>query len=234
MSSVSSSGRPPPAITATENGPYEVQGVQRIVWCEPLTNDDGQPIAWRTREVLVEGEETSWLCRCGHSANKPFCDGSHRRVAFESADPATVVPRAERSKSYEGQNVVVDDDRSLCVHAKFCSTKTSNVWRMVRDSPTPETEALVVAMVQRCPSGALSVRAQAGGPDLEPPLDSEVAVIPDGPLWLTGGITVTKSDGSRLETRNRVTLCRCGASKTKPLCDGSHVESGFRHRPPSE
>ena len=44
----------------------------------------------------------------------------------------------------------------------------------------------------------------------------------DGPLWVTGHIPVERADGQPMETRNRVTLCNCGKSKNKPLCDGSH------------
>jgi CDGSH-type Zn-finger protein len=49
-----------------------------------------------------------------------------------------------------------------------------------------------------------------------------------GPLWVRGGIPITSSDGKRLEVRNRVALCRCGASKNKPYCDGTHVSIHFR------
>ena len=48
-----------------------------------------------------------------------------------------------------------------------------------------------------------------------------------GGLWVRGGITVESADGFRYETRNRVTLCRCGASRNKPFCDGSHAEVRF-------
>jgi len=40
----------------------------------------------------LSGREAIGLCRCGASENKPFCDGSHRRVAFESACPARTLP----------------------------------------------------------------------------------------------------------------------------------------------
>jgi len=43
-----------------------------------------------------------------------------------------------------------------------------------------------------------------------------------GPLWVTGGIPVLRSDGQPFEIRNRVTLCNCGHSGSKPLCDGTH------------
>ena len=40
-------------------------------------------------------------------------------------------------------------------------------------------------------------------------------------------IAVTAPDGETYEVRNRVTLCRCGASMNKPFCDGSHKRTGF-------
>jgi CDGSH-type Zn-finger protein len=48
-----------------------------------------------------------------------------------------------------------------------------------------------------------------------------------GPIWVRGGLPVTGADGREYEVRNRMTLCRCGASTNKPFCDGSHVSIGF-------
>ena len=48
-----------------------------------------------------------------------------------------------------------------------------------------------------------------------------------GPIWVRGGIPITGADGTTYEVRNRVTLCRCGASQNKPFCDGSHVSIRF-------
>jgi CDGSH-type Zn-finger protein len=52
-------------------------------------------------------------------------------------------------------------------------------------------------------------------------------VTPDGALWVSGSIPIERSDGQPFEARNRVMLCRCGNSKNKPLCDGTHKEIGF-------
>ncbi len=52
-----------------------------------------------------------------------------------------------------------------------------------------------------------------------------------GPLWVRGGIPVVSADGTPYEVRNRVTLCRCGASQNKPFCDGSHASIGFTDEP---
>jgi CDGSH-type Zn-finger protein len=222
----------PARVAATPNGPYRARGVARISWREPVTTAEGEPIAWRQGAVVVDEEKEHWLCRCGQSANKPFCDSSHRRVGFSAPDAADPGTRADRATEYPGTGLVVSDDRALCAHAGFCATRTSNVWKMTRDTERTDVQSLVLAMVQRCPSGALSV--SVGERTLEPALPVEIGLVPDGPLWLTGGIRVERSDGVELETRNRVTLCRCGQSATKPLCDGSHAKAGFRHRPDEE
>jgi len=48
-----------------------------------------------------------------------------------------------------------------------------------------------------------------------------------GPIWVKGGVPVESADASVFENRNRVTLCRCGGSKNKPFCDGTHLKDRF-------
>ena len=57
----------------------------------------------------------------------------------------------------------------------------------------------------------------------------EMTVAPNGPLVLQGPITIKKPDGSSdtFEAGKTCALCRCGQSKGKPYCDGSHASSGF-------
>ncbi len=90
-------------------------------------------------------------------------------------------------------------------------------------------------MIEHCPSGGTTYSIEKGGADIEPDLPRQVAVTTEitsdgpiaGPLWVTGNIPIERSDGQPLETRNRVTLCRCGLSKNKPLCDGTHRAMGI-------
>ncbi len=65
---------------------------------------------------------------------------------------------------------------------------------------------------------------------VEIPYLPTIATIPDGPLWVLGGIPVELADGFTYEVRNRQLLCRCGASQNKPFCDGSHRRAQF-HAP---
>jgi len=60
------------------------------------------------------------------------------------------------------------------------------------------------------------------------PFEQGVVVEEDGPYWVRGGVRIESADGHVWETRNRVTLCRCGASSNKPFCDATHDEIGFR------
>jgi len=57
-------------VTVQDNGPYRIKGPVRIVTPAGAT-------------FAFEGEQV-WLCRCGHSENKPFCDRSHKRQGFSS------------------------------------------------------------------------------------------------------------------------------------------------------
>jgi uncharacterized Fe-S cluster protein YjdI len=124
--------------------------------------------------------------------------------------------------------VTVRDDRSICEHAGFCGNRLSNVWKMVEDTSDSVARSQMMSMIERCPSGALTYRVDGDGHDVEPDFALGVGVVNDGPYFVSGGLPVTRADGQPLESRNRMTLCRCGQSANKPLCDGSHKEAGFR------
>lgn len=211
-------------ITVAEGGPYLVSGNVPITSKAPIMSEHGEPLAWKT-EAAAETMARVALCRCGASAKKPYCDGTHASAEWDGTDNAPEGSYAERAKSLGGHGIEVFDDRPICVHAGFCSNKVTNVWKMADQTGDTRIRAEAMAMVERCPSGALAYAVD--GEMVEPDLPNEVAVIPDGPLWVSGGVEITRSDGTPLEVRNRVTLCRCGHSATKPLCDGSHEEAGF-------
>jgi 3-phenylpropionate/trans-cinnamate dioxygenase ferredoxin subunit len=64
-------------ITATENGPLQVDGASEL----ELYDHDGTP-------VDLAGRDKVFLCRCGASTNKPFCDGTHSKIGFDAARAA--------------------------------------------------------------------------------------------------------------------------------------------------
>jgi CDGSH-type Zn-finger protein len=218
---------PAPGITVSRDGPYIVRGLP-VSRRREVISEHGEPMTWRTGVRFETGAVVA-LCRCGQSANKPFCDGTHARAGFDGTEVAVQGSYAERATPYEGEGIVVHDDRALCVHAGFCGNRVSNVWKLVGGGTTADSvvRAQVMAMIERCPSGALTFRLPGDEDDIEPELPAAVGVIDDGPLAVTGGVRVERSDGELLEPRNRMTLCRCGQSGNKPLCDGSHKSAGF-------
>lgn len=58
--------------------------------------------------------------------------------------------------------------------------------------------------------------------------DTTITVYPDGPLVVQGAFQICSADGSPVATeRTTLALCRCGRSRLKPLCDGSHRQARF-------
>ena len=213
-------------ITVRPDGPYIVRGGIPLVRKSQLMSEHGEPLDWQ-QEGVISTEDVYRLCRCGQSSNKPYCDGTHTKIAFDGTEAADTGPISARRKTFGSPKIFIEDDHSLCMHSGFCANRITNIWKMRSESNDSQVRDQIIAMIERCPSGTLAYTLEPDGEIIEPDLPKEVAVIPDGPLWVSGSIPVERSDGQPLETRNRVTLCRCGASAMKPLCDGTHKEIGF-------
>lgn len=99
------------------------------------------------------------LCRCGASARKPYCDGSHAKAGFTASGEAPV----RESRPLERRD------------------------------------------------GMLAVEPAA-----------------DGPLHVCGSLEIVTGTGQTIDRTEECWLCRCGHSRSKPYCDGSHKAAGFR------
>ncbi len=212
-------------IEITPHGPYEVSGNVPLKPKRPVMSELGEPLTWKTDRDPIETESTYYLCRCGKSDNKPFCDGSHNFEGFSGTERATHDRPEEFMKRHEGVGIVIVEDGELCQHAKFCGNHLTNWFEMTKETEDTLVRGHLMSMIEKCPSGALSY--EVDDERIEPELAMEVAPVPNGPLFVSGGIPVVMTDGEQMEIRNRVTLCRCGASKNKPLCDGTHATIGF-------
>jgi CDGSH-type Zn-finger protein len=203
-------------ITVTEDGPYKVEGGLELV------NADGQ---------VVSIEDKAFLCRCGGSRNKPFCDGTHARNGFSGTEVADRGPIAKRQDVYRGNGITINDDRSVCAHAGECTDKLPSVWKLGTEpwiDPQGAGVEQIADVVRRCPSGALGYALGDVPASVEEDLEPSVRASKDGPYQVRGGVQVTSADGGGYERRNRQTLCRCGGSKNKPFCDGTHWHIGFK------
>ena len=128
------------------NGPLKVSGDIEVVAA------DGKVLKRMTE---------AWLCRCGKSANKPFCDSAHKAAGFRDA---------------------------------------------VAVSPEYQPKAL-----------------DPGAPGTQ----LRVTLKTNGPLRCFGEMQISDGKGAAAWIGGQASLCRCGGSKSKPFCDGTHRDIGF-------
>jgi CDGSH-type Zn-finger protein/uncharacterized Fe-S cluster protein YjdI len=127
-----------------------------------------------------------------------------------------------------GRDLTIVDDFSLCAHAGECVDGAPDTFftkgPQGREShPDASPAEQIIATIRRCPSGSLlyKLRGQvvdqyASGPSVQ--------VEKDGPLHVH---QARLSGEARPATEDHYTLCRCGASKNKPFCDGMHTAISF-------
>jgi CDGSH-type Zn-finger protein/uncharacterized Fe-S cluster protein YjdI len=140
-----------------------------------------------------------------------------------ASGPATVIDGVEH---VEGRALTLLYEARRCIHARFCVTGAPSVFLANVKGPwihpdTIDAERLV-AIAQECPSGAIRYRRKDGRPDETAPPVNLAAIREAGPYAFRGQLQLDGADAGF-----RATLCRCGASKNKPFCDGSHHEIGF-------
>ena len=218
-------------VQIVKDGPYMVSGHLPLSKQSIGTNAAGESVKW-VQGTAIATQAQYALCRCGKSANKPFCDGSHTKVGFDGTETASREPYQDQATVIPGPSMSLTDAQSLCAFARYCDPH-GQVWNLVTQTDDPPARKLFVQETGDCPSGRLVAWDNASGHAIEPKYALSIGLIEDpvkgcsGPLWLRGGIQVIGSDGFKYETRNRITLCRCGASKHKPFCDGTHASTGF-------
>ncbi|HMA31298.1 MAG TPA: CDGSH iron-sulfur domain-containing protein [Casimicrobiaceae bacterium] len=219
-------------VTVSRNGPYLVTGNLPIGKQVIGTDPQGNSVRWEAGHAYPHPARYA-LCRCGHSADKPFCDGTHKRIGFDGTETASREPYMAQAKLLRGPAMSLTDVEALCAFGRFCDPNGS-VWTLVDASGESAARAAFTRQTCDCPSGRLVAWDNATGKPVEHRYEPSIGVVEDptkgcaGPLWLRGGVQVIGADGFRYEVRNRVTLCRCGASRNKPFCDGTHAAIGFR------
>ncbi|MFV2179516.1 ferritin-like domain-containing protein [Actinomadura sp. LOL_016] len=224
-------------IVVLPGGPYLVYGGVPLRRKRKIVSAENDALTWRTGGPLPT-EETYALCRCGRSSAKPFCDGTHAVAGFDGTETAGVRPYRELQHVHDGAGISARRVGELCIHAAFCLGRTRPIAKMLDDAEDVDVRSAVMGRIDHCPSGSYSYALERGGETIEADLPQAVSVLEEedglaSALWVTGGVPVTRADGRPLETRNRTTLCRCGHSANKPLCDGTHREIGFREDPPA-
>lgn len=201
----------PTTIDPKLDGPLQVTGAVSLV---------------NSRGEAVPTGSPFWLCRCGGSGNKPFCDGTHRKIGFSSARQSD--PAASRTEVYVGKQLTIHDNRSICAHAGHCTEHSPGVFSMSAQpwiDPDADAVEKTIATIRTCPSGALAYSV-AGVTHEHAGRQPGIHITRDGPYAVVGGPQLL-GDAAPVSSEH-YTLCRCGQSKNKPFCDGAHWHAGFK------
>ena len=130
-------------------------------------------------------------------------------------------------RTYSNGRITVFWDSDKCILAGECDGQLPQVFDPAK-RPWVNLDAADVETIKRvidcCPSGALSyeIPGESGSETVL------IKVIENGPYRVTGRCLLVNAEGEVLDAGDAFALCRCGASKKKPFCDGSHYRIGFR------
>jgi thiamine pyrophosphate-dependent acetolactate synthase large subunit-like protein/CDGSH-type Zn-finger protein/nitrite reductase/ring-hydroxylating ferredoxin subunit len=200
-------------IKPTKNGPLQVEDLER------MTN---------SRDEAITLEKETYLCRCGGSKQKPFCDGTHARKGFQDKKSEDRV--LDQKLNYVGKKITIHDNRGICSHAGFCSGNLPLVFHGGEepwiDADAAESEE-IKRVIRMCPSGALSY-TENGVEYNHFHEQPEIHVAPNGPYYVRGNVSIKNKDMGDKASDEHYTLCRCGQSRNKPRCDGSHWYAAFK------
>jgi len=212
----------PLGIQVATDGPYLVSGATNVY-------------SWLGERLPVRPQMA--LCRCGESAIKPLCDGTHARVGFTGDKDPRRVP--DRRDTYVGQQVMILDNRGICQHSGYCTDRLASVFHLGDDpfvTPSGGRMDEIIRAVRDCPSGALGYAIDGiearEEVDYHGKREPAIEVTKDGPYRITGGIPLL--DGDKDVARNQgaslehYALCRCGHSQNKPFCSGMHWYIDFK------
>jgi len=134
-------------------------------------------------------------------------------------------------KEYSNGEVTIVWKPELCIHSANCVKGLPGVfdtkkrpWINAEGATTGE----IINQVKKCPSGALATYMNEKGSSQSEWKQVKISVAKDGPILINGPVHIENDKGEKFETGQSYALCRCGGSKNKPFCDGSHITIGFK------
>jgi CDGSH-type Zn-finger protein len=191
------------SVTVIPNGPLKISGdALSLRYC-------GEPLG-------VEAGKDVYLCRCGQSSNAPFCDGSHSKSGFV-AEPGR--GDAREIKVWQGRTIQTFFNPNVCMHVGYCKPLGELRERELGGDDGAASE--IAAVVQSCPSGALTWESSAVSVEA-PESPADVEIMEGGEVRVHCAFDLNVGRLAR-QPEDRATLCRCGLSKNKPFCDGRHT-----------
>ncbi len=126
------------------NGAYTVKNVNNLI---------------NSRSETIGTKPVFQLCSCGGSNNKPFCDGTHRKIGFSS--DKVEGRKLDKIDTYEGKEITIYDNHAVCTGAGLCVEHSPGIFNPQRKpwiNPDAEEAEKTASTIRLCPSGALSYK----------------------------------------------------------------------------
>ena len=157
----------------------------------------------------------------------PAAASTVRSAPIPAAAAAAPAPEVRDGiETVKGEKLELSFEAKRCIHSRFCVTWAPQVFLANVKGPWIHPDAMpverLVEVAHACPSGAIRYRRLDGEPQESAPPVNLATAREAGPYAFRAQLTI---DG--VPAGFRATLCRCGASRNKPYCDGSHHEVGF-------
>ena len=135
-------------------------------------------------------------------------------------------------KKYTNGEITVVWKPDLCIHATNCFSELPKVfipyerpWIRMDGAGTDE----IIDTVGHCPTEALTYYRNNEEPFKNGSKgNAEISILKNGPYLIKGYISLKDTDGNEIVTGKTTALCRCGNSKNRPFCDGSHTNADFK------
>jgi CDGSH-type Zn-finger protein/uncharacterized Fe-S cluster protein YjdI len=186
------------------------------------------------RFATIEAEEPVVLSAQGAMAKTapvaPAAAAGSPTAGAAAIEPGNVAPtpRTENGVDYiEGRDLTLIYEGRKCIHSRFCVTWGPKVFIANVKGPWINPDAMstegLTEIAHVCVSGAIRYKRKDGKPDEQAPPVNLISIREGGPYAIKADIRLDGAPAGNF----RYTLCRCGASKNKPFCDGSHHDVNF-------
>jgi CDGSH-type Zn-finger protein/uncharacterized Fe-S cluster protein YjdI len=196
----------------------------------PLVTVAGESASTWQEVIDLLAQQQATLTALAGPATQPVLPVSASKPATPSPasldTAAAPTPAAPAIEVAEGSAITVLFNAQRCIHSRHCVLDAPSVFKantpgtwIYPDTVHVET---VVGVAHACPSGAIRYQRSDGGPEEAPPAVNQLRIRENGPYAVHAPLTIAGQDDGL-----RATLCRCGQSRNKPWCDGSHVAAGF-------